>query len=616
MSKIKTRKIYTESALNDKFIKFFKSFKKEKNYQYIEKIDSAIYPPHHIKIDFEDLTDELKQIVINESEVRVHFALYRSIGEIFQAKYGTAETQRFQNENYFKFEILNHEKYNSKIFENPKLIYWETADEGRFTGEQKIGNAATQIKMDHKFCTLRANEEILMYNGKIYDDVAAKTIIKEEVEKIIPDCTVHHRREVIEKIKAQTYTDHEDFDTDHALITINNGILNISKVEINEHTPKHLSRILIPRSFKTPKHKINDETIFTDIEKNLADTEFYQFLKRSFTINGKVQQSSLETVLEILASPLIKRQIDDKAFMNLGAGNNGKTIFLGYIAEMYGEANGSNISLHELADDKFYRANLDGKSYNVFPDLEENSLKHTGIIKALISGERIESQKKNQQGYSMKAFAKLIFSCNRFPKVYDNSPAFFRRWIIVKWDRDFEGDPERDVTLKIRLYENKTEIDKVFSCIVYLANKLNKTNKFTHNKNAKEIQEEWNRNADPVAAYNSKYIEDSEGYKTKTEVYKHYKQSMDLLGERPLNMNQFSNAFSQCHEQERLQVNNIRQRVWMNMGFKKNTETAPAKRNYFCSGCNTIWKFSSLSAESIKKGHTGCIGTITEQSNK
>ena len=343
---------------------------------YVELIDSSIYPPHHIKIDFDELTEELKEIVKNESEIRLHFAIYRSIGEIFQARYGGAELQVFHDNNFFKFEILNFENYSSKIFESPQLIYWNNADDGRFNGEDKIDNAAIQLQKDNRFCTLRKSNEILMYGGKIYDDVAAETVIKEETEKIIPNCGIRNRIEVIEKIKAQTYTDLELFDSDPNIITINSGILDLEKVEINEHTPQNQSRVLIPRNFKTPEFRINDKTIFEDIEKNLRATEFWQFLIRSFTINGELQQKSLEIVLEILAAPLVKHQIDDKAFMNLGSGDNGKSVFLGYIGEMYETRNGSNIALQDIADDKFYRANLDGKSFNIFPDLEKNELRH------------------------------------------------------------------------------------------------------------------------------------------------------------------------------------------------------------------------------------------------
>lgn len=374
---IKERITYTESALSDRFVEFFKTFKNESGiYAYVELIDSSIYPPHHIKIDFDELTEELKEIVKNESEIRLHFAIYRSIGEIFQARYGGAELQVFHDNNFFKFEILNFENYSSKIFESPQLIYWNNADDGRFNGEDKIDNAAIQLQKDNRFCTLRKSNEILMYGGKIYDDVAAETVIKEETEKIIPNCGIRNRIEVIEKIKAQTYTDLELFDSDPNIITINSGILDLEKVEINEHTPQNQSRVLIPRNFKTPEFRINDKTIFEDIEKNLRATEFWQFLIRSFTINGELQQKSLEIVLEILAAPLVKHQIDDKAFMNLGSGDNGKSVFLGYIGEMYGTRNGSNIALQDIADDKFYRANLDGKSFNIFPDLEKNELRH------------------------------------------------------------------------------------------------------------------------------------------------------------------------------------------------------------------------------------------------
>ena len=57
--------------------------------------------------------------------------------------------------------------------------------------------------------------------------------------------------------------------------------------------------------------------------------------------------------------------------MFLGSGENGKSVCLGYIESLIGKNNVSNISLQDLSENKFMRANLDGKSANIFPDLEQ-----------------------------------------------------------------------------------------------------------------------------------------------------------------------------------------------------------------------------------------------------
>jgi putative DNA primase/helicase len=429
-----------------------------------------------------------------------------------------------------------------------------------FDGEDKINNVATELQKNYKFVTLRETEEILLYNGKIYDSVQAETIIKEETERLIPNCTSHHRNEVVNKIKAQTYTNLEKFDVDPNLITLENGILNLETLELKPHTPEHLSRVLLPVEYNKPKSD--------NIEENLKETLFWKFLESSFTVDEKFRKEDFETVLEIIASPIVKRHIDERAFMFLGQGENGKSVCLGYVESIIGKNNVSSITLQDISDDKFMRANLAGKSANIFSDLEQNELRHTGKIKAITSNEGIEVQKKHQQGFTLYPFCKLMFSCNRFPKVYDQTQGFFRRWIIVKWDRNFENDPQRIEYLREKLASNQKEKNLVFSCLVEIANRLNKVGKFTHSKDWKVIQREWNANADPIDDFDTNYIKDSEIHKSKRETYQFYKEITRSKGESPLGMGQFSKAFAEYHDESREEINGKTQRCWLNIDFK------------------------------------------------
>ena len=126
-----------------------------------------------------------------------------------------------------------------------------------------------------------------------YSSSSAENIIKENAEDIIEKCTTHERNEVVNKIKAQTGVDIEEFDNDPNLLTLPNGILNIEEMSLAEHSPKNLSRVLLPVEYREPEIPIHDETIFEDLEKNLKDTLFWKFLKSSFTVDGKFRKKQL-----------------------------------------------------------------------------------------------------------------------------------------------------------------------------------------------------------------------------------------------------------------------------------------------------------------------------------
>mgnify|MGYP003148040969 CR=1 FL=1 len=418
----------------------------------------------------------------------------------------------------------------------------------------KIDIVAKNLIKKWNFVTSRETDIIYYFNGKIYDSKNSLSIIKEHAEIQILNCSVKDRNEVIGKIKSKTYRDLKEFDSNPFRYTLENGILDIKKMKLTPHTSKNLSKILIPCSFITPK------------PNSLEKTLFYNYLKNSFTIKDEIDYENIQTVLEMCAAAFIRKNIDEKSFIMLGSGHNGKSVCLDYLSQMLGKDNVSHIPLQILSDDKFASARLESKLANIFSDLEKNELKHTGIIKSLSSGEPIYVQNKNQQGFNLYPFATLIFSTNKFPKVFsDQSNGFFRRWIIIKWLRDFEKDPQRDNNLKEKLLSNKKEMDVVFSNLMYIAKEIYKNNKFSHSKDWKIIQKMWNESADPVNDFIENYIIDSEASKTKRETYQFYKNTMYNLGTSPLGMGQFSKAFSEYYEESKTHEN----RVWLNIDFKK-----------------------------------------------
>jgi|APSaa5957512535_1039671.scaffolds.fasta_scaffold14543_5 putative DNA primase/helicase len=413
------------------------------------------------------------------------------------------------------------------------------------------------------FATERGTDVINYYNGKIYDSKNAQSIIKEYVETRIDNCNDHERLEVVKKIKALTYTDIESFDSYPNIVTLENGVFNISTGKLTPHTPANLSKVLIPREFITPKSD--------DIVANLKDTLFGKSLTSTCTIDGKYDEVMQNTILEMMASTMITQQIDEKAFILLGNGDNGKSVVLEYLAALLGKDNVSRIPLQVLADDKFASANLDGKLANIFTDIENSEMKHTGTLKAICSGEGVYAQHKNKSPFSLYPYSKLIFSCNRFPKVYDDqSDGFFRRWIIIQFKRKFVlGDPDRIEGLKYLLMSNTDEMNLVFSSLVILAQQLLLKQKFSYSLSHKDNQKIWNANADPLNDFVENYIVETEAlsnnWKSKRDTHAFYKNVMLDKGENPLSFRAFNKAFSEYYGEG----HSGGVRIWLNIDFKQ-----------------------------------------------
>ena len=114
----KEAKKYTDSALNDAFVNFFKTFKRGTEYKYISMIDAALQAPHKIMIDCADFTEELQTIMDSEPQARLHAAIYRAIIETFQVRFAS-DSDKFKKDDLFQYEILNHAEFAGKTFRRP-----------------------------------------------------------------------------------------------------------------------------------------------------------------------------------------------------------------------------------------------------------------------------------------------------------------------------------------------------------------------------------------------------------------------------------------------------------------------------------------------------------------
>ena len=462
--------------------------------------------------------------------------------------------------------VVDYEKpVTDESFENYKDVNDELAEPTlkklklRSNDPDKIDIVADELIDSWNFVTERESDTIYWYNGKIYESKNAKSVIKEAVEKRIANCTESNRNEVVSKIKSLTYMGIEEFDKDPNIVTLENGIFNLSTEELTSHTPTNFSKVLIPCNYAKPANEV--------IEDNLKGTLFWEYLTSTCSIEGKLDKIMRVDVLEMMACCFVKRQINEISFLLHGDGANGKSVAIEYIQNMLGKDNFSSIALQTLADDKFQVASLDGKLANLFTDIEQNELKHTGIIKAISSGEPVSVRHLYCEAFQMFPYAKLIFSCNRFPKVYDQKGGFFRRWKIIMFKRTFTvSDPTRDNNLKQKLKDNVEERNLVFSVLIGISKKLLQRGNFTYSISEKANQKIWNENSDPLQAFVDNYcIRVERCWKSKEDTYKFYKQVMYDKGETPLKYRPFNREFSEHYEDGK--SGSVRK--WENLDFKE-----------------------------------------------
>jgi putative DNA primase/helicase len=197
-----------------------------------------------------------------------------------------------------------------------------------------------------------------------------------------------------------------------------NGLLDLESHELRPHDPAHLSAVQIPVSFDPA-----------------AKCDAWQgFIEATFPADAAA------LAFEILAWLMVPYMSLQKAVLALGAGANGKSIFLSGVTSFIGRPNCAAMSLHAIEGDRFAAARLIGKLVNICPDLPSAYLESTSMFKAIVGGDRIPAEYKFRGGFDYEPFARLLFSANHPPKSADSSEGFFRRWVVIPFDKTFSPD--------------------------------------------------------------------------------------------------------------------------------------------------------------------------------
>jgi len=111
---------------------------------------------------------------------------------------------------------------------------------------------------------------------------------------------------------------------------------------------------------------------------------------------------------------------------------------------MIGEGNVSSLSLKEL-NHNFKISEITSKMANIGDDISDEYLQDSSIFKKLVTGDEIVVDKKNEQPYKVRNYAKLIFAANSLPATYDKTNGMIRRLSIVPFSAKFsKKDPDYD----------------------------------------------------------------------------------------------------------------------------------------------------------------------------
>jgi len=245
------------------------------------------------------------------------------------------------------------------------------------------------------------------------------------------DYTRNRDAETIAYTKATTYTHNHD-EPEPNLINLANGTYNLQDDALLKHNPTNFF--------------LNGLPVAHD---DKADCPRVRAFLREIT-NTEADALALE---EFAGYCLYRAMPKHRAFLLIGEGANGKSTYLNLLQKLLGNENHASVPLQDLITRPFLRARLYGKLANIFADLPSKALSGagTGIFKALTGADSVDAEIKwVQDPINFTNYAKLIFSCNQIPRTSDDTDAFWRRWTLIRFPKQFKGD-ECDKELAAKL---------------------------------------------------------------------------------------------------------------------------------------------------------------------
>lgn len=144
----------------------------------------------------------------------------------------------------------------------------------------------------------------------------------------------------------------------------------------------------------------------------------------------------------IPASSLFNGKFCYKSHLFVGRGSNGKSTYLRFLTSVFGEINLSSLSLNEMCNEKFKRAELVGKLMNICGDLPKKPVKNSDEYKKITGRDPITVERKHGQPFQIVSNAVMVFATNELPMVDDDSDGWWRRWDIIQFPHSFPVNPD------------------------------------------------------------------------------------------------------------------------------------------------------------------------------
>ena len=367
---------------------------------------------------------------------------------------------------------------------------------------------------EHHICKI--NGQLHIYEDGIY--VAGLNKIESVMIKHIPNLNRTKRQEVLAYLDILLNKNTRGSSAN--FIAFKNGIYNVENDKLIDYDPS----IIITNKIN---HNYNPEAYSEVVDKTL----------NKLACNDNNLRLLME---EVVGYTFYKRSELRKAFILIGEKSNGKSTFLDMIREVLGEDNTSSLDLKDF-NHEFKVANLAGSLANIGDDISDEFIVDTAMFKKIVSGDRVNTNKKFEKPFDFNPFCKLLFSANSIPRMGKSrgNEAIIDRLIIIPFNARFSpDDPDFDPYIKYKL-RSEESLEYLIQLGIAGLKRVLAARRFTISESVQRELEEYEETNDPVLGYLKEINLDDVLNESTAEVYKKYNEFCIRENYTPLSNREF-----------------------------------------------------------------------------
>ena len=356
---------------------------------------------------------------------------------------------------------------------------------------------ATYLKNNNHI--VKINNQLHIYKDGIY--VPGHAEIESQMIKHIPHLKRANRSEVLAYLEIMI--EGEAKTTNPNVIAFSNGLYNIKDGSFKDFTPEIVITNKIPWAYNPAAHN-----------------ELLNYTLNRLACNDPEVRALLE---EMVGYCLYRRNELGKAFILIGDKSNGKSTFLHVVKNMLGDRNIASLDLKELGD-RFKTAELFGKLANIGDDIGDEFIANASVFRKLVTGERVNVERKGQDPFEFNNYSKFLFSANVIPRMKDKTGAVQRRLVIVPFDAKFTpNDADFRPFIKDELCE-QSSMEYLIQLGLNALKRVLTNAAFTTSSRVQGQLDEYEQNNNPIIGFIQEIGLDGIINEATDTVYRRYKE--------------------------------------------------------------------------------------------